>query len=150
VAAIAERAGVQRHTVYAHFPDTPSLFSACSAHWRALHPFPEVEELTGIDDPAERLRRGLDALYTWYERVEPDLALFDRDVEAVPAEVQAGRAAQLGRLRAALERGWPGRRPVRAAIGHAVEFETWRSLCRRQGLSRRSAVAAMVALAESR
>ena len=31
--AIAERAGVQRHTVYAHFPDEASIFRACTGHW---------------------------------------------------------------------------------------------------------------------
>ena len=35
ISAIAERAGVERHTVYAHFPDEPTLFRACSTHWRA-------------------------------------------------------------------------------------------------------------------
>src|SRR5215204_1310550 len=33
VAAIAETAGVTRLTVYRHFPDTNSLFDACTAHW---------------------------------------------------------------------------------------------------------------------
>jgi AcrR family transcriptional regulator len=149
VAAVAERAGVQRHTVYAHFPDRLSLFNACSAHWREKHPFPVVEELAAIDDPAERLRRGLDALYAWYEQVEHDLALFIRDADAVPAEVRAADQHARHRLRAVLEKAWPTRRPVRAAIGHALQFETWRSLCRREGLSRRAAVAAMVKLATS-
>jgi hypothetical protein len=36
---------------------------------------------------------------------------------------------------------------VRAVIGHALEFETWRSLVRRQGLSRKQAVDAMLQLA---
>jgi hypothetical protein len=36
---------------------------------------------------------------------------------------------------------------VRAAIGHAVEFETWRSLVRTQGLARKQAVDAMMRLA---
>jgi AcrR family transcriptional regulator len=30
ISMIAERAGVQRHTVYAHFPDERSLYLACS------------------------------------------------------------------------------------------------------------------------
>ena len=32
VSAVAERAGVQRHTVYHHFPDLGSLFRACTEH----------------------------------------------------------------------------------------------------------------------
>ena len=38
ISAIASRAGVERHTVYAHFPDEPALFAACANHWRATHP----------------------------------------------------------------------------------------------------------------
>ena len=30
ISMVAERAGVQRHTLYAHFPDEKSLFLACS------------------------------------------------------------------------------------------------------------------------
>ncbi len=41
ISAIADRAGVERHTVYAHFPDERALFDACSAHWASLHPFPD-------------------------------------------------------------------------------------------------------------
>jgi hypothetical protein len=37
----------------------------------------------------------------------------------------------------------PGR-AVRAAIGHALEFETWRSLVRRHGLTRRQAADSML------
>ena len=37
VTAIAERAGVTRPTVYAHFADDHSLFQACSAHVRETH-----------------------------------------------------------------------------------------------------------------
>jgi hypothetical protein len=46
-----------------------------------------------------------------------------------------------------LARGWPRKKSVRAAIGHALEFETWRSLVRRQGLSPKQAVDAMLRLA---
>ena len=34
--AIAERAGVNRVTVYRHFPDTRMLLEACSAHARRM------------------------------------------------------------------------------------------------------------------
>src|ERR671911_423939 len=32
VSAIAEKAGVQRHTYYAHFPELKDLYQACTAH----------------------------------------------------------------------------------------------------------------------
>ena len=59
----------------------------------------------------------------------------------------AETAAVTSELADDLARGWPRRKTVRAAIGHALEFETWRSLVRRQGLSRKQAVDAMLQLA---
>ena len=143
ISAIAERAGVERHTVYAHFPDDRSLFWACSAHWDARHPLPDVEALAEIDDPVRRLRRALAEMYAWYESVEAELAPLVRDVSVVPAEIVGRRAARLAYLADAVSQGWPRRKSVRAAIGHALEFETWRSLARRQGLPRAQAVDAM-------
>ena len=52
-------------------------------------------------------------------------------------------------LAEAVAQAWPRRRGVRAAVGHAFEFETWRSLVRRQGLTRTQAVDAMTRLVES-
>ena len=48
---VARRAGVQRVTVYNHFPDDAALLSACSAHWRALHPTPALAAWRAVDDP---------------------------------------------------------------------------------------------------
>ena len=42
VSAIADEAGVTRLTVYRHFPDDAALVIACSGHWRALHPRPDL------------------------------------------------------------------------------------------------------------
>src|ERR671926_1423594 len=63
VAAIAERAGVTRPTVYAHFPDTDSLFRACSGHVRATVPPPDPAAWASTADPAERLETALRAVY---------------------------------------------------------------------------------------
>jgi AcrR family transcriptional regulator len=146
IAAIADRAGVERHTVYAHFPDERSLFRACSAHWRAQHPRPDFAPVLSIDDPKRRVHTVLSEMYAWYETVDSDLALFIRDASLVPAgaEVLGETAAQIAELADSIARGWPRRKAVRAAIGHALEFETWRSLVQRQGLSRRQAVDAML------
>jgi AcrR family transcriptional regulator len=149
ISGIAERAGVERHTVYAHFPDDLSLFRACSEHWTARHPMPDVEALAALDDPVRRLRRGLGEMYAWYESVEADLALIIRDASVVPAEIVRRRTSHLATLADAVSRGWPRRKTVRATIGHALEFETWRSLVRRQGLTRAQAVAAMARLVAS-
>jgi len=151
ISGIAERAGVERHTVYAHFPDDRTLFRACSEHWEARHPLPNIETLAEIDDPVRRLRRALGELYEWYESVEADLALFVRDASVVPAnaEVLGEMLADFTSRADVVSQGWPRRKSVRAAIGHALEFETWRSLVRRQGLSRTQAVDAMTRLVSS-
>jgi len=150
ISAIAERAGVERHTVYAHFPDDRSLYRACSQHWDSEHPLPDFETLATIDDPERRLRRSLGELYAWYESVETDLAVFARDT-FVPenAEVLRESADRFTAFADAVSEGWPRRKAVRAAIGHALDFETWRSLVRRQGLSRTQAVDAMMQLVAS-
>src|SRR3954471_9720285 len=63
VSAVAERAGVQRHTVYRHFPTDRDLFAACSAHLGETHPWPDPSGWSGLAD-------GLDQLYRWYEQTE--------------------------------------------------------------------------------
>jgi AcrR family transcriptional regulator len=146
ISAIAERAGVERHTVYAHFPDERALFRACSAHWRDAHPRPDVARVLDVQDPARRVRLALGEMYAWYDSVEPDLALFVRDAPLTVAgtETLGETLDQIARLADALARGLPRRKTVRAAIGHALAFETWRSLVRTQGLSQKRAVDAMV------
>ncbi|HEU4905003.1 MAG TPA: helix-turn-helix domain-containing protein [Solirubrobacterales bacterium] len=146
VSAVAERAGVQRATVYRHFPDEEALFAACSAHWMAAHPLPELESWEAIEDPDERLRTALAQLYAWYERGAYMVEKTTRDVATVPA-LRSPMEAFAAWFEAATEilvRGRPERgakrRRVRAAIGHALSFETWRSLVGEQGLARDEAV----------
>ncbi|HEX8688694.1 MAG TPA: helix-turn-helix domain-containing protein [Solirubrobacterales bacterium] len=152
ISAVAERAGVQRATVYRHFPDEEALFGACSAHWRAQHPLPDLAEWAAVEDPSERLRLALTGLYAWYERGEGMLEKTTRDAPLVPAmraavESMGGWFAEAIAiiLRGRPERG-ARRRRVEAAIGHAVSFPTWRSLVREQGLARAEAVELMCGL----
>ena len=148
---IAAKAGVQRHTVYAHFPDEAILFDACTRHWALQHPFPGDERWAGLDDPGERLDRALRAVWAWYEEVEHDLDLFLRDSEVVPAVGAdvARYAERLADLADRLASGFGRSSAARAAVGHALAFETWRSLVRREGLTTARAVRMMRALVES-
>ncbi len=143
LSAVAERAGVQRHTLYAHFPDAHALYRACTLHWREAHPFPG--EVPDVDDPWERLRRALRAVYDWYASVEQEFELFVRDSHVYPA-FSRERLDALDAFAAELAAPLGRNRALRARVGHAVEFETWRSLVRRRRLSRNEAVEAMVEL----
>lgn len=146
--AVAERAGVQRNTLYAHFADEQALLRACTLHWRETHPFPPASRWEAITDPLERLRRALTEVYRWYASVEPEFAMFVRDSYLYPAfwsERTDAVNVLADSLAAPIGRG----RLVRAAVGHAVDFESWRSLVRRQGLSQKQAVGAMVELVAS-
>jgi AcrR family transcriptional regulator len=150
IAAIAEQAGVRRATVYRHFPDERSLFLGCSGTWRERNPLPDPAAWAAIADPAARLDAALDAIYRWYEQVEPMLTAVLRDIDAMPiiAELQAGRVAYLASVEAGLAAGWGARGKaaarLRAAIGLALDFFTWRTLDAR-GLARGDAVAVMLA-----
>lgn len=151
VSAVAREAGVQRSTVYRHFPTDVELFDACSAHWLSLNPPPDPGGWSGIADPAERLRTALADLYGWYAWAEPMLVNTTRDAPLVPAMEKPARAfrASLAEMHAALISGRPERgrrrRRVAAAIALALAFTTWRSLTREAGLDDDEAVALMVA-----
>lgn len=151
ISAIAEHAGVTRLTVYRHFPDDGALFAACSAHWAAGQIAPDAESWSRLADPEHRLRVGLADLYRFYRDGEPMLTRVRRDRAALPAELQERTATTDEHYRDLLLRPFDvrgaRRKRLRAVLGHAVSFWTWRSLCHDQGLSDRDAVEAMAALA---
>src|SRR5436305_8456994 len=66
ISAVAERAGVRRSTLYRHFPDEAALFAACTSHWMAANPMPDLAGWAAIQDPDGRLRRALEQLYAYY------------------------------------------------------------------------------------
>jgi AcrR family transcriptional regulator len=152
MSAVAEHAGVRRSTVYRHFPSEAALFDACSAHWSAANPPPDLSSWAAVRDPDERLRTALSELYAFYGRTAPMLENLLRD-EHSSELVRERFAAFHGYLDAAartLLRGralrGSARRRAAAAAGHAVSFSTWRSLVEEQGLRAEAAVALMCAL----
>ena len=129
VAQIAERAGVQRHTYYAHFPDERDLFMACSGLALERDPLPAVEEWRALAPGRERLRSGLAELYDWYRRNEGQAACMLRDAEhhALTRETVALRMAPTFERAAALlgeglsDRAFP-------LLLVAIQLATWRTL----------------------
>jgi AcrR family transcriptional regulator len=152
ISAVAERAGVRRSTVYRHFPDEAALFGACSAHWLASHPPPDVSHWRAIADPDARLSSALGEMYAFYGADPQMLENLTRDAAAVPVvgQLLEGFTTMLAAAAEILiaGRGTRGhaRRRTAAAIGHALEFSTWRSLVREQGLDDGQAVDLMVKL----
>jgi AcrR family transcriptional regulator len=153
ISEIARRAGVERLTVYKHFPDADSLFHACSAHWRAAHPPPDPEPWNEIADPRLRTRTALDAVYAYFGENEPMLANIIRDAESMPVlrqHLESGSLAYVVGVRDLILAGWRvrGRRHDRLAtvIDLALGFHTWQFLRRRQGMTNDEAAELMLSL----
>jgi len=155
ISAVAARAGVRRSTLYRHFPDEAALFDACTAHWAASNPPPDLGAWLAVDDPGERLLLALGELYAFFGRTEAMLENLFRDEVTVPM-VRERFAAFRGYFAAALEALMTGRklrgaakRRTRAVLGHAIAFSTWRSLVREQGLEDSEVVELMSALVDA-
>jgi AcrR family transcriptional regulator len=148
ISAIAERAGVQRHTVYYHFPDLVSLFRACTEHGLRMIGPPDPETWRAIPDPVERVHHGLGQVYPIYRQNARMVGNVVRDMATFP-ELVEGSQQFLELIEAyfqALADGWPPDLPQRpaleTALRHALDFGTWMSLTR-QGLSDEQARDAM-------
>jgi AcrR family transcriptional regulator len=145
ISMVAERASVQRHTLYAHFPDERSLFLACSGLALERDPLPDAEAWRSIKDQRERLRVGLRAVYGWYERNADMAACVLRDAEyhSLTREIIHLRfgppmVAYHELLGAKLST------KQRAVLHLALSYFTWRTLVRESGLKQSAAVRAMV------
>ena len=152
ITAIAEEAGVRRSTVYRHFPDEEALFAACSSHFRALNPPPDLGGWAATENPDARTETALRELYAFYGRTHRMYESLFRDQSLVPA-VQRRLLDFHGYLEAVRGVLLKGRgratRRTRAALGHAVSFGTWRSLVVEQGLAQEDAVGLMCRLVAS-
>lgn len=135
ISEVARRAGVQRATVYNHFPDDRSLFAACSAHWRSLHPSPDPVRWLAVSDPGERLRAALGELYSWYRETAAMTGNVLRDAQTLPAlhgVIEGGLLRYLSGIPDILSdpfntRGRRRERILRSA-GAVVDFQFWRAL----------------------
>lgn len=145
VSMIAERAGVQRHTFYAHFPDERAMLMACSGHVMERDPLPDPEPWRALKTPKQRLSIALGAIYDWYARNEGVIACSLRDAEhhALVREITTLRMGPS--IAAYHEVLGEGLKPAqRAMLALALSFHTWRTLARETGLTQADAVAAMV------
>lgn len=152
MSAVAEHAGVRRSTLYRHFPDLDALFDACSTHWAAANPPPDPTPWGEVEDPVERMRVALGALYPYYRRNRGMLENLLRDEEEMPVvkERFAAFHAYVEGLRAILLAGVSKRgdahRRVEAAVGHALSLRAWQSLAIDQALDDEDAAELMVRL----
>ena len=147
---VAEKAGVQRHTLYAHFPDERALVMACSGHMQEQSPPPDAEKWRGIRDRRERLTAGLSDIYGWFEANAQLLSSVLRDAEhyALVQEISRLRyGPAIGLWHEVLGAGLKGKQ--HAMLNVALSFHTWRTLTRDSGLKTSAAVVAMVEAVEN-
>jgi len=146
LSAIAERAGVQRHTLYAHFPTEADLFEACSGDWMARHAPPDPAGWRGVADPWERLRVALEQLYAWYEQNAAMVGNVVRDAEAHELTRRVFLSSMgpwVAAADGALGEGLGDAPARRALLALALSFTTWRALVQEGGLDAGRAAAVM-------
>lgn len=152
IRAVADLAGVERLTVYRHFPDERALFAACSTRFMDQHPPPDLSGPLAIADARLRVEAVLLALYRYYRTTATVMASLLRDEPITPAlstylaPYHAMLAGLADGLAAHPDVPATHRPQVRAATGHALAFETWRSLTADQGQSDAEAAALMATL----
>lgn len=134
IKAVAERAGVQRLTVYRHFPDEMKLFSACTSQWLTLHPLPEIDHWRDIDDPGEKTRKVVLAFYRYYRQTERMWHVAYRDVDEVEAlqapmaEIEKYLDTVSRELVIAWQPSQAEKKTLSPTLRHGLRFSTWQSL----------------------
>lgn len=144
ISMVAERAGVQRHTFYAHFPTERDLLLACSALSLERSPLPDPEPWRRIEDRAKRLRAGLGEIYAWYERNAALAGCVLRDAEQhdLTREITSLRyGPYMTAYQDVLGAGLTAKQ--RAMLQLGLSFFTWRTLARDGGLKRAAAITVM-------
>jgi AcrR family transcriptional regulator len=138
ISAIASKAGVQRLTVYRHFPDEQAVFEACTSHWLELNPPPQPVVWASVADPSERAMTAVRAFFRYYSSTQRMWRSSHRDAADVPA--LARPMAQFSEFvnsvandLAAAMATEPGAaaRLIATTLQHALAFSTWEDLERR-------------------
>jgi len=152
VSAIAEKAGVQRHTYYAHFPELKDLYQACMGHYVERNPVPEPSSWADIADAEERLRVALSEVYAYYSGNEPMVSnvLRDAALDPIVQEIMVPFDQYWETVRDviadAFEASGERHEELLGAIALAQDFQTWRTLVRQQELSQDRAVELVVGM----
>lgn len=145
ISAIAERAGVQRLTVYRHFEDDVAIFQACSSRWFELNSPPDPCLWQEVTPAAQRTEEALLNLYMYYSDTALMLSRVSCDEADIPAlqEVMKGFRSYLDRIGNDLLKAWQAesknRKDVKALINHALQFSTWKSFSQENMKERRIA-----------
>ena len=130
ISDIARAAGVQRHTVYRHFPDERAIVTACSGLHAERNPPPDPEPWLALEGE-DRLRRGLREMYAYFAGNEAMISqvLRDGEIHELTREMSAKRfGPQLARIGEVLGGALPRRRGAAAALGLALDFRAWQRL----------------------
>jgi AcrR family transcriptional regulator len=151
--AIARLAGVRRPTVQRHFPNLATLFMACTLHGMEVDPPPDPAAWQRIADPRHRLLVALLELYPSFRRRRA-IYLDIPNFEGIPGleALFAAQEQQMVWRRGVLAEGWQvaddRRESLMAALGHAIDFWTWRSLTEGQGLDDEKAALLMTEMVQ--
>jgi len=102
--------------------------SACSGLYFDRHPLPDVERWRTVADPVKRTRRALRVTFAFHR--ETDGMLSQVFAEMAESPVMEGYHAHWRRGAGIVASAWSGGDEplVRAAVGHALAYPTWRSL----------------------
>jgi len=134
IKAVAEMAGVQRLTVYRHFPDEESLFQACSSAYFKENPPPDISHWADVTDAAKRSHAAIFAFNQYYRRTADMWKSIYRDIDKVEAlqrpmdEFQAYLHMICDDLLTTWKLRGTKKKQCLITLRHCLKFTTWKSL----------------------